>query len=211
MPIARRDSGVRALLPESCAQARLVVHTGNVSSTQAVIELIESVQYWPNDAALVVTNVGDTAYANAVRDRAARSPRSRDIALLPPLPREQMLDMQAEARVGVSLLRSEDNLESSMPAPNKVGEYLHAGLLVVGIDSPYMAMLADHGVAVLTPKLEPRAIASAITTALRDTAEPDARQRVIGVARSWYHMSHQLEPVLCYLMNGSPNAAPGMR
>jgi hypothetical protein len=188
-----------SLLPNTFLHRPLVVHTGNCSNTQAVLELIESMQWWPDDAALVLTSVGDTAYSRLVRERASLSPRSDDILLLSQLPRDQMLALQRSSTVGVCLIRNGDNLESSMPAPNKVGEYLHAGLLVVGLASPYMNMLADHGVAVLSPTLELEAIGTAVTLALRQSSLSEARSRILAVACSWYDMRVQFEPVLRHL------------
>jgi hypothetical protein len=196
---AAEPAAVSSFLPRGFQGRPLVLHTGNCSRTQAVLELVESMRWWPQDAALVITSVGETAYARHVRELASLSARSEDILLLPRLPRSDMLTLQRSADIGVALLRSGDNLESSMPAPNKVGEYLHAGLLIVGVASPYMAMLAERGVAVLSPTLEPEAIGSTIASALNQASAPDTRPRILDAARSWYDMSEQFQPVLRHL------------
>src|SRR6185312_3725894 len=137
---ARRAA--RALLPEAWIGRPIVIHTGNVTSTQAVAELVDSVAYWPRNVCLVLTNVGNRPYAQEICCRAAASPRAADILLLSLLPRGQMLELQRLSTVGACFLRPGDNLESSMPAPNKVGEYLHAGLVICGLDSPFMRIVA---------------------------------------------------------------------
>ena len=175
---------------------RVVIHTGNVSGTQVLLELIDSAQGWPEETVLVVTNVRDTDYGQAVRSRAAASPRSQDILLLPTVKRDTMLALQARAVVGVCLLRASDNLGSSIPAPNKVGEYLHAGLITVANESSYMRVLEREGVAVLARSLEPLAIAEAVMAALRISEREGARQLAQNVARSWYHMGRQFAPIL---------------
>ncbi len=192
---ARDDASLTELLGR-LGTRRVVIHTGNVSGTQALVELIDSAPMWPEDTVLVVTNVRDTDYGREVRARSAASPRSRDIVLLPTVKRNTMLALQARAVVGVCLLRAADNLGSSIPAPNKVGEYLHAGLITVANESSYMRVLEREGVAVLSRSLEPLAIADAVTAALRTSEHEGARQLALNVAGSWYHMGRQFAPIL---------------
>lgn len=194
---ARRAA--RALIPTAWTQRPVVIHTGNVSRTQAVAELVDSVVYWPNAACLLVTNVGDSPYADEIRRRVSASPRASDIALLPLLPRGQMLELQRLATVGVCFVRPGDNLESSMPAPNKVGEYLHAGLVIAGLNTPFMRMVAEHGAAVLASSLDQRSMGESIAAALEQASASSARARIVDTARSWYSMEVQWQPVLQHL------------
>lgn len=194
---ARRTAG--NLMPAAWHRRPMVIHTGNVSSTQAVAELVDSLVYWPSTACLVLTNVGDSPYAAEIRRRVARSPRVSDVALLPLLPRGQMLELQRLATVGACFVRPGDNLESSMPAPNKVGEYLHAGLVIAGLDTPYMQMVAQRGAAVLASSLEARSVGDTIAAAIEQASMPSTRNHILETARSWYSMEVQWYPVLQHL------------
>jgi hypothetical protein len=183
------------LLPHLRDRA-VVVHTGRVSHAQAILELVQSVEHWPRDAALVVTNMGSSAYEAAVRESAQRSPRAGDIALLPAIGRSQMLSLQRAAKVGVFLTRDTDALETLMPAPNKVGEYVHAGLVTVAPRSPFMEQLARHGVVEMVEALTPREIGAGVERALARASVRDQRSRVLDVARDWYNMEVQARPVI---------------
>lgn len=185
-----------SLVPDRFRGRPIVIHTGNVSATQCVIELVESVVHWPKNACLIVTRVGDSDYAGEVRRRVAMSPRGADILLLPAVAREELLALQAEATIGVCLLREGDNLSSALPAPNKVGEYLHAGLLVLGARMRYFDQLERAGVAVLAETVTPEGIGRAVTRALERSSVEDVRSTVMRVARSWYRMDVQLQPVM---------------
>jgi glycosyltransferase involved in cell wall biosynthesis len=176
-----------------------VIHTGRVSPAQATLELIDSVERWPMGSVLVITNVGSSHYEDAVRASAMRSTRAHDIILLPAVSRSEMLALQAAARVGVFLTRDTDVLETLMPAPNKVGEYLHAGLVTVAPRSTYMEVLERHGVAVLVDSLAPRALATAIGHALERATDDQQRNRVFAVARGWYNMDVQAQPIVRFL------------
>jgi hypothetical protein len=101
--------------------------------------------------------------------------------------------------VGVFLTRDTDVLETLMPAPNKVGEYLHAGLVTVAPRSTYMEVLERHGVAVLVDSLAPRALATAVGHALERATDDQQRNRVFAVARGWYNMDVQAQPIVRFL------------
>ena len=113
------------------------------------------------------------------------------------------------ATVGACFIRPGDNLESSMPAPNKVGEYLHAGLVIAGLDTPFMRMVAKRDAAVLAPSLDAAAIGGAIAGALEQAAMPTARERILETASTWYSMDVQWRPVMQALT--SLAAAPRSR
>lgn len=191
---ARRAA--RALLPSSWHRRPIVIHTGNVTRTQAVAELVDSMQYWPAESCLLLTNVCQTEYADEIRRRVAASLRATDIMLVPLLPRGQMLELQRMATVGACFIRPGDNLESSMPAPNKVGEYLHAGLVIAGLDTPFMRMVAQRGAAMLAPSLEASSIGRAVAAALAQAAIPSMRDRILETASTWYSMEVQWRPVM---------------
>ncbi|MEJ7810325.1 MAG: hypothetical protein WKG32_07910 [Gemmatimonadaceae bacterium] len=197
------DVSLSRLVPDRIRQGVIVLNTGNVGPTQAILELVDSVAVWPERARLVITNMQDTAYARVVRARVASSPRRDDILLLPLIERQDMLAIQHSATVGVCLLRETTAPETRMPAPNKVGEYLHAGLLVVSNRMPYMDRLAEHGIAVLADALEPTAIGRAVQTAIERSVASDTRQAVRTAADTWYSMEWQARPVLDLLASHS--------
>jgi len=187
------------LVPATLRGKRLVLHTGKVSATQGVLELVESVQHWPDDAALVVTRMASDDYCWAVRDSAAKSVRRTDIALLPMLSREDMLALQSISDIGVCLLREGTNLTTDLPAPNKVGEYLHAGLFVVGTQSAFLAELERRGIALSVTSLNPEAVARGVSEALERVAKADWPSKVRDQVNRWYRMEVQLEPVVSAL------------
>jgi hypothetical protein len=194
--LAEKTENHSNALPADFAGKTLVLHTGGLSRTHAVLELVESMVGWPPDTCLAISNVGNSPYALRVRQAVESSPRRTDIALLPLLPRAQMLALQRRAHVGICLLREGDAPETLMPAPNKVGEYVHAGLITVGARMPYLDQLEHHGVAVLADTLEPDAIGRAVTAASLLSKDAAARRRVLAVARDWYCMEVQIRPLV---------------
>jgi hypothetical protein len=192
------------LLPPHFNDGVLVVNTGRVSRTQGVVELVESVTLWPDDARLVVTGVGDSEYAREVRRRAEQSPRRDDIRLLPMIPRAAMLALQQRAHVGICLLRKDDEPATRMPAPNKVGEYLQWGMVIVASRLPFLDQLEQRDVGELTDELEPSQIGAAVRRAVERARRRETRSDTQRVARGWLNMEVQAAPILDLLESVSP-------
>ena len=201
------DNAEPVSLPAHVSAKYVAINTGSVNATQATLELVESVALWPADACLIITNVGDTPYARAIREARDRSPRREDIILLPLVSRAAMRWLQARAMIGICLMRTTSSLEAIMPAPNKVGEYLHSGLMIVGNRTSYLDRLAAHDIVEIAERLEPRSIAAAMTAAVSQVRRGDTKARVQALARASYCMEVQVRPILSIVRAASPAAA----
>ncbi len=183
------------ILPGGIRGRAIVLNSGAANASYAVLELVQSVEHWPDRTGLVVTRVDDSPYAALLRRATEESPRRHDILLLPTVTRAEMLALQSAATLGACLIRPTPGVpETLMPAPNKVGEYLRAGLPIVGVRGPYLDELEAQGVATLADRLEPRSIAGAVTRAL-DGVDA-ARNRVAELANGSYRMETQVLPML---------------
>jgi hypothetical protein len=194
----RHEASVASLLPAYFRDRHLVINTGGVTNSRGVLELVASVSHWPTGTALVITNVGEGSYAERVRRAAAESERSDDILLLPLVTRSQMLGLQRLAVIGTSFFRGDD-LDTRYPAPNKIGEYLHAGLLVVASRSAATEQLASQGLAVVADNLTPAGVGEAIARAVAQVERVDTRCGALAAAQRWYCMEVQLEPVTRFI------------
>lgn len=197
------EQAIEALLPRHFQDGVLVVNTGRVSETQGIIELVESVADWPREARLVITSVGDSAYAKLVREQVDRSPRRNDICLLPMLPRAAMLALQKRADVGICLLRRTSDPTTHMPAPNKVGEYLQWGMVIVASRLPFLSELEKRDVGELTNEIDPGQIAHAVRRAVERARRRETRAHVRSVALGWLNMEVQAAPILALVENGN--------
>jgi glycosyltransferase involved in cell wall biosynthesis len=193
------DTAAASLLPQRFATGVLVVNTGRVSDTQGIAELVESVEEWPADVRLAVTGVGDDAYGHRVRAAAAASRRRDDICLLPRLSRAAMLGLQKRADIGICLLRRDADPATKMPAPNKVGEYLQWGMLIVASRLPFLDQLEQRGVGEMVDEIDPAEIASAVSRAVARVRRDGTRDHIRGVSRSWLNMRVQAAPILAAL------------
>ncbi|MDQ6887331.1 MAG: glycosyltransferase [Gemmatimonadota bacterium] len=195
LPANGDSTALEGILPGGTRGRSIVLNSGAVNASYAVVELVRSVEHWSRNACLIVTRVEDSAYATQVRRAAEESPRREDILLLPMVTRAEMLALQSAATLGACFIRPTPGVpETLMPAPNKVGEYLQAGLPIVGSWVPYLDQLQAQGVAVLANHLDPQSIARAVNRALDGV--DSARKRVAEIANGWYRMETQVLPIL---------------
>lgn len=193
------DDSLDALLPARFHGGVLVVNTGRVSSTQGILELVESVASWPLEARLVVTGVDDSEYSRKVRSRLEVSPRPDDICLLPMIPRAAMLALQKRAHVGICLLRKDVEPATRMPAPNKIGEYLKCGMVIVASRLPFLDQLEARNVGELVNEIEPGEIAEAVRRACERVRRATTGAEVQRASREWLNMAVQASPILALL------------
>ena len=146
------------------AEAELVLHLGAAALDRGCEALVRAVARMRGVHLLFLGT--DRAYAAQLGQLAAELGVSERVHFREPVPVGQILAYACQASVGVSLL--EDTCENHRLAlPNKVFEYLAAGVPVVASDLPELRRtLADRPQAVLVDPTDEVAIAAALRSAL---------------------------------------------
>jgi glycosyltransferase involved in cell wall biosynthesis len=178
----RGEGGLRAALGVG-ARTPVVLHQGAPAEDRGCEVLIDAIAQVP-EAHLAFLGDGDQGFVATLRQRAVSRGVADRVSFLPSVPLGELLAWTAEADVGVSLLQ--DTCENHRLAlPNKVFEYLAAGVPVVVSDLPEVRrVVLEHGVGRVAAAANPRAVADGLAAVLgqRDDAELDAR--VAGAAQS---------------------------
>jgi glycosyltransferase involved in cell wall biosynthesis len=146
------------------AEAKLVLHLGAAARDRGCEALVRSVARMRGVQLLFLGT--DRAYAARMGKLAAELGGAERVHFREPVPVGQLLAYAGQASVGVSLL--EDTCENHRLAlPNKVFEYLAAGVPVVASNLPELRRtLADRPEAVLVDPTDEVAIAAALRSAL---------------------------------------------
>lgn len=148
----------------------LVLHQGAVADGRGGPVLLDAIARLGAAQLLFVGTEGP--FAEHLETRAEEMGIDDRVHFRPPVPLEELLSHTAQADVGVSLL--EDTCENHRLAlPNKVFEYLAAGLPVVASDLPELRRLAiDHpGRIFLADPGDAASVASAIELAAQAPGE----------------------------------------
>jgi glycosyltransferase involved in cell wall biosynthesis len=130
------------------------------------------------------------------------------VRFLPPLPGAKIAGAALGADIGIHCIRGR-TLNDHLCSPNKVYEYLHAGLALVVSDLPEMRAIVDAtGAGVVCNPNDPASIAAAITTFTSNRSRLSAAQEAARAAAprfSWQHESDRLRELYRDLATKDPS------
>jgi glycosyltransferase involved in cell wall biosynthesis len=176
MPSARSELGAPCA-PESDG-VPLIVYVGGVLRHRGLEQAIDALALVP-DARLRMIGPANTEVAADLRVRAMQRGVVDRFELLGPVPPQDVLETIRGADLGLALFQPVC-LSHELVAPNKVFEYMAAGVPVVASDLPVIrGVVEEHGFGVLARPDDPQDIARAILQALR----PDEQERLRAGAR----------------------------
>ncbi|BCB21357.1 glycosyltransferase [Bosea sp. ANAM02] len=150
-----------------------VLYHGAVVPRRGLETLIESVSRWPEEFRLVIRGPAQGGFDQHLRNLAG--PLGERIALEPPVPPDQLISTAAQADIGIFLL-SNSTTHARFAMPNKIFEYMQAGLMVISSDLPEIrSMIEAAGCGLLLSNDSPEGIATCL--AGLDAARIDACKR----------------------------------
>jgi glycosyltransferase involved in cell wall biosynthesis len=150
----------------------LLVYAGVLTRHRRVDVVVEALAMLP-DVTLALAVSADDPFTRKLLDLAEELAVSERVRLVPKVPPESVVPFVAEADVGVNPLARYPG--GDLALPNKLFEYLHAGLPMVVSDSPAIAdFVRRYGLGEVAPVNDARAWAQAIERVL---AAPPYRDR----------------------------------
>lgn len=183
-PELRRELGV--------GDAPLVLHQGAVAAGRGCETLLRAFPLLPDAHLLYLGAEGP--YAERLRDLAGEYGIAARVHLLGPVAPQALLSHTAQADIGVSLL--EDSCENHRLAlPNKLFEYVAAGLPVVVADLPEAARLVrEYGIGWCADPADPASVAAALRSAIARQDDEGLRNRLAQAAAelSWQQEKRRL-------------------
>ena len=145
------------------ATIRILYH-GLVVPGRGLEETISSVPLWRSEFDLTIRGPADEAYKTSLVRLARSLGVERRVIFAPPVP---MVDLVREAAVfDIGLFLSPPNkLQNVHVLPNKIFEYVMAGLAVCVSDMPEMARIVEtHQVGRLISSMDPKMVAKEINS-----------------------------------------------
>ena len=213
MPVLRDEQGapgttVRDLAGVGPATA-LLVYSGTMSRARGMEVLIDALAYVPNAVLALVTVPYPHPMTAGLMDRATRLEVADRIRVLPPVGQDELVPFLSGADVGVHPLPS-GSPNHDMAMPNKLYEYLHAGLTLVVSDARAVAEFVHvHGVGEVFRSGDAVDMARAIRAALegRDGHDPRAR-RELARSASWQSQESTIAMVYQRMATVPPRTLP---
>ncbi|MGE0767624.1 MAG: glycosyltransferase [Hyphomicrobiaceae bacterium] len=165
---------------------RLLYH-GNVVPNRGLEWLIQSVVYWRTPHRLTIRGNGSPAYIESLKRLANKTGRGELVNFEPPVAPDEVIRAAAlTADVG-AFFTPLDNVQRHMTLPNKLFEYIAAGLAVVISPARDMqTIVEEHGVGVVSHDMTPQAISGAINAlSPENVASFQAASRTAAEHLSW--------------------------
>lgn len=164
--------------PPGCTERTseaFLVYVGGISAIRGAREMVRALEFLPESLAGTLQLAGPI-HPPELLTELEQLPGWRRVNYLGVQSRPAVRQLLARARLGVVLFHPEsDHLEAM---PNKLFEYMAAGLPVVASDFPlWRQIVADAGCGLLVDPLQPPAVASAIRFLLEHPAEAAAMGR----------------------------------
>ncbi|MFV0463352.1 MAG: glycosyltransferase family 4 protein [Nostocoides sp.] len=187
-PTSSRDLRDEAGLPGSTP---LVVYSGAVSMARGLDTAIDALIDLPGIHLAIVTVPYPHPLRGALLDQANRIGVADRVHLVPPVPSHEVPAYLAGADIGLSPIRG-DAVSYDLALPNKLFEFIHAGLPVVTSDLAEMgSFVRRHDIGEVFPQGDAAACASAVKSAL---SRPIREEQLSALAErySWQRQERTL-------------------
>lgn len=182
----REQAGLAANVP-------LAVYGGAVKASRGVTTIIRALPLVPDLHLAVVANAPTAAGVKEVLDEAVVAGVRQRVHVVPYVEPDQVSSYLRTADVGVHPLLRSGNAELALP--NKIFEYMHAGLPMVVSDMPSMAkMVREYGWGEVFPAEDHDALAVALRQVLAAPRAYDAGLQDANVREqfSWERQAQTL-------------------
>lgn len=153
------DQNCKGHIPESFGGKILIIYQGAVNQGRGLEEIIDAMPNLPDHVLLII---GSGDILNTLRKRVAGLDLTRRVSFTGRLPMEELPWYTQQAVIGISL-EQDLGLNYRLALPNKIFDYMHAGLPVLVSDLPVMAQLVKEVCfGVVSNKFDPVSLAEKI-------------------------------------------------
>ena len=154
----RGELGIRADAP-------ILLYQGSIQENRGIEPAIDAITLLPK-AVLVVVGYG--YHRNALEADVRRRGLTDRVKFFGPIPNDELLEWTAAADIGMcNIVNSSLSYYTSLP--NKLFEYIIAGVAVIGSDSPEIGRIVkEEGVGEVADPSDPESLANAARLILKD-------------------------------------------
>lgn len=171
-----------------------VLYHGAVAPGRGLEEAIDSLAMWKPHLSLHIRGPADTAYLEALEARAATLNLEDRVHFLPPVPFDDLINAASAFDIGLMAL-PDLSLHKRYALPNKVFEYLMAGLALAVSDLPEMAhIVKETGAGFTFRGTAPDAIAGALNNITPDMV--NQKRRAALDAAKHHHWEADAGPII---------------
>ncbi len=173
----------------------LLLYSGFITFNRGIEKMIQSLRYLP-DCYLVFMGYGTEKYKKQLLKIILQSGLESRVAFYGPVPSDEVVMYAAGADLGVAPIEN-SCLSYYYCSPNKVFEYINAGLAVVASDFPELRkVIYKHDIGCTFDPNDPRDIARAVTYVFEDVERWRRMKQNTIAASKCYNWENESEKLL---------------
>ena len=179
-------------------EVRIALYQGYLQPDRSLDLLVRAARFLEQDIVIVMMGKGDATTLAQLEALIASEGVAERVRILPPVPYEELLEWTASADLGLTLFSPDYSLSIRLTLPNKLFEYVMAGLPV--LTSPLDAIVEvinTYDVGRVVSELSPADIGAAISAMLADR-EGLARMRgnALAAAKEEFHWEKESQELI---------------
>lgn len=174
---------------------RLLLYAGFITFNRGIEKMIQSLTYLP-DCYLVFMGYGTEKYKKQLLKIILQSGLESRVAFYGPVPSDEVIRYAAGADLGVAPIEN-SCLSYYYCSPNKVFEYINAGLAVIASDFPELRkVIYKHDIGCTFDPNDPHDIARAVTYVFEDAERWQRMKQNTIAASQCYNWENESEKLI---------------
>jgi len=177
---------------------RIALYQGNIQANRSLDQLVHAAPFL--DPGIVIVMMGRAVETKRIQleELIASNGVADRVKIIPAVPYEELLDWTASADIGLTVFKPSYTRSIRYCLPNKLFEYLMAGLPVVSSELDAIAeLLKTYDVGQILPSLAPSDIGAAINSMLSDpVALARMHNNALATARQEFHWEKEKRTIV---------------
>ena len=159
------------------SNVRIVLYQGNLQPNRTLDKLVRAARFLEQDVVIVLMGRSVGSIQAELEDLVATEGVAERVKIIPPVPYEELLDWTSSADIGAIAYAPDHSINARVELPNKLFEYLMAGLPVIASQLPAVSEIIEtYDVGRVLSSVEPEAIGAEINAMLADRARFERMQ-----------------------------------
>lgn len=181
------------------SEVHIVLYQGNIQADRGLDNLVRAAKFLKQDIVIVMMGKASETTLSALKALIIHEDVADQVKILPPVPYVELLEWTASADIGIVVNPPDHSLNVRFCLPNKVFEYLMAGLPVLSSQLVAVAdIIETYCCGHILPSLAPEEIAKAINMMLADSASlARMRQKALEATRQELNWEKESKKLVC--------------
>ena len=165
-----------------------IVYEGIYAKDRSLDKIIEAAPYIRNG---ILVFIGEGTEERSLKKLCDKLKVNERVRFLRPIPREKLISFISSCDIGLAIY-SKDSLNNFYATPNKLFEYIMAGIPIIGSNFPEMKNIIEgEGIGLTVDPDNPVEIASSINKLIEDEFRYNEMQKNLERARQKYNWERE--------------------